>query len=107
VINKSTINIGRISKKKSDTPDFLSNSYSEARIYLLWAIFVFKLSRMFVRQLYTGCLSEAAYYIESNGEAAIIDPLRDIDDYLEIASERKTNIKYLFIFPFYKIWKLV
>lgn len=51
---------------------------------------------MFIRQLYTGCLSEAAYYIESNGEAAIIDPLRDIDDYLEIASERRTTIKYIF-----------
>ena len=51
---------------------------------------------MFVKQLYTGCLSESAYYIESNGEAAIIDPLRDIDDYLEIASERKTTIKYIF-----------
>jgi len=51
---------------------------------------------MFVKQLYTGCLSEAAYYIESNGEAAIIDPLRDIDEYLEIASERKTTIKYIF-----------
>jgi len=51
---------------------------------------------MFVKQLYTGCLSEAAYYIESNGEAAIIDPLRDIDDYLEIASERKSTIKYIF-----------
>jgi len=51
---------------------------------------------MFIEQLYTGCLSEAAYYIESNGEAAIIDPLRDIDDYLEIASERKSTIKYIF-----------
>ena len=51
---------------------------------------------MFVEQLYTGCLSEAAYYIESDGEAAIIDPLRDIDDYLEIASQRKTTIKYIF-----------
>ena len=51
---------------------------------------------MFVKQLYTGCLSEAAYYIESNGEAAIIDPLRDIDDYLEMASEKKTTIKYIF-----------
>ena len=51
---------------------------------------------MFIRQLYTGCLSEAAYYIESNGEAAVIDPLRDIDDYLEIASERRTTIKYIF-----------
>ena len=51
---------------------------------------------MFVKQLYTGCLSEAAYYIESKGEAAVIDPLRDIDEYLEIASERKTQIKYIF-----------
>jgi hydroxyacylglutathione hydrolase len=51
---------------------------------------------MFIKQLYTGCLSEAAYYIESNGEAAIIDPLRDIDVYLQLANERKTRIKYIF-----------
>ncbi len=51
---------------------------------------------MFIKQLYTGCLSEAAYYIESNGEAAIVDPLRDIDPYLELANERKARIKYIF-----------
>ncbi|MBN8837314.1 MAG: MBL fold metallo-hydrolase [Sphingobacteriia bacterium] len=51
---------------------------------------------MHIEQLYTGCLSEAAYYIESNGEAAIIDPLRDIDVYLELANSRKTTIKYIF-----------
>jgi hydroxyacylglutathione hydrolase len=51
---------------------------------------------MFVEQLYTGCLSEAAYYIESEGEAAIIDPLRDIDEYLHLANERKAKIKYIF-----------
>jgi len=51
---------------------------------------------MFIKQLYTGCLSEAAYYIESNGESAVIDPLRDIDAYLEMANERKTRIKYIF-----------
>lgn len=51
---------------------------------------------MFIKQLYTGCLSEAAYYIESNGEAAIIDPLRDIDEYLQLAKERNTTIKYIF-----------
>lgn len=51
---------------------------------------------MFIKQLYTGCLSEAAYYIESNGEAAVIDPLRDIDVYLELANERKATIKYIF-----------
>ncbi len=51
---------------------------------------------MFIQQLYTGCLSEAAYYIESNGEAAVIDPLRDIDGYLQLANERKARIKYIF-----------
>ena len=51
---------------------------------------------MYIKQLYTGCISEAAYYIESNGEAAVIDPLRDIDEYLELANERKASIKYIF-----------
>jgi hydroxyacylglutathione hydrolase len=51
---------------------------------------------MFIKQLYTGCLSEAAYYIENNGEAAVIDPLRDIDAYLELANERKARVKYIF-----------
>lgn len=51
---------------------------------------------MFIKQLYTGCISEAAYYIESNGEAAVIDPLRDIDTYLQLARERKATIKYIF-----------
>ncbi|MEO7522694.1 MAG: MBL fold metallo-hydrolase [Ferruginibacter sp.] len=51
---------------------------------------------MFIKQLYTNCLSEAAYYIESEGEAAIIDPLRDIESYLELAKERNASIKYIF-----------
>ncbi|MBL7733668.1 MAG: MBL fold metallo-hydrolase [Chitinophagaceae bacterium] len=51
---------------------------------------------MFIKQLYTACLSEAAYYIESEGEAAVIDPLRDIDAYLALAEERKASIKYIF-----------
>ena len=51
---------------------------------------------MFIQQLYTGCLSEAAYYIEDNGEAAIIDPLRDIQVYLDLAKERNAVIKYIF-----------
>jgi glyoxylase-like metal-dependent hydrolase (beta-lactamase superfamily II)/rhodanese-related sulfurtransferase len=51
---------------------------------------------MFIQQLYTGCLSEAAYYIESEGIAAIIDPLRDIEEYLELAQERNATIKYIF-----------
>jgi hydroxyacylglutathione hydrolase len=51
---------------------------------------------MFIQQLYTPCLSEAAYYIESDGEAAIIDPLRDIDVYIQLAKGRKATIKYIF-----------
>jgi hydroxyacylglutathione hydrolase len=51
---------------------------------------------MFIKQLYTGCLSEAAYYIESEGEAAIIDPLRDVDSYVQLARERNATIKYIF-----------
>ena len=51
---------------------------------------------MFIKQFYTNCLSEAAYYIESEGEVAIIDPLRDIDAYLELAAERNAKIKYIF-----------
>jgi len=51
---------------------------------------------MFVQQLYTGCISEAAYYIESNSVAAIIDPLRDIDAYLQLAKQRNATIQYIF-----------
>jgi glyoxylase-like metal-dependent hydrolase (beta-lactamase superfamily II)/rhodanese-related sulfurtransferase len=51
---------------------------------------------MFIKQLYTNCLSEAAYYVESEGEAAIIDPIRDTTSYLELAAERKAGIKYIF-----------
>jgi glyoxylase-like metal-dependent hydrolase (beta-lactamase superfamily II)/rhodanese-related sulfurtransferase len=51
---------------------------------------------MFIKQLYTGCLSEAAYYIESEGKAAVIDPLRDIDAYLQLATERNASIEYIF-----------
>ena len=51
---------------------------------------------MYIEQLYTSCLSEAAYYIESNGEAAIIDPLRDIEKYIQMAADRKAKIIYIF-----------
>jgi hydroxyacylglutathione hydrolase len=51
---------------------------------------------MFIQQLYTACLSEAAYYIEDNGEAAVIDPLRDTGAYTALAAERKARILYIF-----------
>lgn len=51
---------------------------------------------MLVQQLYTNCLSEAAYFIADNGEAAVVDPLRDIDAYIKLAEEHKVKIKYIF-----------
>jgi glyoxylase-like metal-dependent hydrolase (beta-lactamase superfamily II)/rhodanese-related sulfurtransferase len=51
---------------------------------------------MYVQQLYTGCISEAAYYIESNGVAAVVDPIRDIDEYLQVSKDRNATIKYIF-----------
>ncbi len=51
---------------------------------------------MFVKQLYTGCLAQAAYYVESNGEAAIVDPLRETQPYIDLANERGAKIKYIF-----------
>jgi hydroxyacylglutathione hydrolase len=59
-------------------------------------IFAKKQISMFIQQLYTNCLSESAYYIESNGEAAIIDPLRDTDAYIQLAKERNAQIKFIF-----------
>ena len=51
---------------------------------------------MFIKQFYTNCLSEAAYYIESEGEVAIIDPLRDTTEYTKLAKENNAGIKYIF-----------
>ena len=51
---------------------------------------------MTVKQIYTGCLSQGAYFIESNGEAAVVDPLREITDYLELAEKSNSMIKYIF-----------
>jgi hydroxyacylglutathione hydrolase len=50
---------------------------------------------MKIEQIYTGCLAQGAYYIESNGEALIIDPLREINPYLEKAKKENVKIKYV------------
>ena len=55
-----------------------------------------KRNSMKVEQLYTGCLAQGAYYIESNGEAAVIDPLREVEAYTNMATERGVKIKYIF-----------
>lgn len=51
---------------------------------------------MKIEQIYTGCLAQGAYYIESKGEAAIIDPLREVTPYLERAKKDNAQIKYIF-----------
>jgi hydroxyacylglutathione hydrolase len=51
---------------------------------------------MKIDQIYTGCLAQGAYFIESNGEVAIIDPLREVKPYLDKAVSKKSKIKYIF-----------
>ena len=51
---------------------------------------------MVIEQIYTCCLAQGAYYIESNGEVAIIDPLREVQDYIERAEKNKAKIRYIF-----------
>ncbi|GGD60076.1 MBL fold metallo-hydrolase [Emticicia aquatilis] len=51
---------------------------------------------MIVEQIYTGCLAQGAYYIESAGEVAIIDPLREVHSYVNKAAKNNAKIKYIF-----------
>lgn len=51
---------------------------------------------MKIEQIYTGCLAQGAYYLESDGEAAVIDPLREVQPYIEKAERRNAKIKYVF-----------
>ena len=50
---------------------------------------------MKVEQIYTGCLAQGAYYIESNGEAVVIDPLREVEPYIQKAERNNAKIKYV------------
>ncbi len=51
---------------------------------------------MIITQIYTNCLAQGAYYIESNGEVAIVDPLREVQDYIDRAAKNNASIKYIF-----------
>ncbi len=51
---------------------------------------------MTIKQIYTGCIAHAAYYLESNGEAAIFDPLREVQPYIDRATADKAKVKYVF-----------
>ena len=50
---------------------------------------------MKIEQIYTGCLAQGAYYIESEGEAVIIDPLREVEPYIQKAERNNARIKYV------------
>ena len=56
---------------------------------------------MVLEQLYTKCLAQGAYFISHNGEAAVIDPLREVAPYLELASVNDVKIKYIFLTHFH------
>jgi len=56
---------------------------------------------MKIQQIYTGCIAHAAYYIESNGEAAIFDPLREVQPYIDKAEKDNAKIKYVFMTHFH------
>jgi len=67
------------------------------RISMENSTFVFdKFTEMKIEQIYTGCLAQGAYYITSNGEAAIIDPLREIQPYLDRVEKDGVQVKYIF-----------
>lgn len=51
---------------------------------------------MYIEQIYTGCLAQGAYYIESKGEVAVIDPLREVKPYITKAATNNAKIKYIF-----------
>ena len=51
---------------------------------------------MNIEQIYTGCLAQGAYYIKSKGEVAIIDPLREVQPYIDRANKDGASIKYIF-----------
>jgi hydroxyacylglutathione hydrolase len=55
-----------------------------------------KITNMNIEQIYTGCLAQGAYYVESNGEVAIIDPLREVQPYIDRAAKEGATIKYIF-----------
>jgi glyoxylase-like metal-dependent hydrolase (beta-lactamase superfamily II)/rhodanese-related sulfurtransferase len=58
-------------------------------------------SKLNVEQIYTGCIAHAAYYLENNGEAAIFDPLREVQPYIDRAEKNNAKIKYVFLTHFH------
>jgi len=67
-----------------------------SRFFIAYFINFTKINMMIIEQVYTGCLAQGAYYIESGGEAAVIDPLREVDGYIKKAKNNGAIIKYVF-----------
>ena len=51
---------------------------------------------MEIKQIYTGCLAQGSYYVKCGGEAVIIDPLREVQHYIDLAEKDNVKIKYIF-----------
>lgn len=73
---------------------FIADFYQHLKVFSTGIIAHFYLMK--IEQIYTGCLAEAAYYIESNGECVIIDPLRETSPYISRAQKNNTKIRYIF-----------
>lgn len=64
--------------------------------YICIILYIGNIIHMKIEQIYTGCIAQAAYYLESDGEAAIFDPLREVHPYIEKAAKDNAAIKYIF-----------
>ena len=63
---------------------------------LISCLFLHNKKKLTVKQIYTSCISQGAYFIESKGESAVIDPLREISVFLDLEKETDSKIKYIF-----------
>ena len=70
--------------------------YVTNELLIVSELYITKYKIMIIEQIYTGCLAQGAYYIESEGEAVIIDPLREVDQYIKKAEKNQAKIKYIF-----------
>ena len=78
---------------KSPLTSLQTNTNGDRRLHM--TIKNNKNLHMKIEQIYTGCLAQGAYYIVSNGEAAIIDPLREVQPYLERLEKDNVKLKYI------------
>lgn len=64
-------------------------------------LYVDESTNFYIAQLFTGCLAEMTYYIQSGNEGAVIDPLRETDVYIEMAAKNNIKLKYIFLTHFH------